>query len=403
MGNFSNGWQVKSLVELVGKTGLMIDGDWVESKDQDPKGEIRLIQLADIGDGKYLNVSKRFLTKEKAEELKCTYLHQGDVLIARMPDPLGRACIFPGDEKTCITVVDVCVIRPDSRIADNKFLMYNINTNKFRNLIKKYISGTTRARISRSNLEKIKIPLPPLPIQKQIAEILEKADQAKQKRKEANKLTDEFLQSVFIEMFGDPVKNPKGWEVKILDDCCTKITDGEHLNPKLAKVGEYMITAMDVREEGIDFSRNNFVSESDFIKFTKKCSPEKNDLLLVSRGATIGRCCVINTDRKFCLMGSVILIKPKSITPAYLLYLFRDRNFLKYLLKLSPASAQQAIYIVNIKTLNIPVPPLSLQQQFAEIVNKTETLKEKQKQSARELENLFQSLMQRAFKGGVVS
>lgn len=77
--------------------------------------------------------------------------------------------------------------------------------------------GSAQGGISREFVNKVLIPLPPLPVQKQIAEILEKADQAKQKCKEANKLTDEFLQSVFIEMFGDQVKNPKGWEVQLLD------------------------------------------------------------------------------------------------------------------------------------------------------------------------------------------
>ena len=204
-------------------------------------------------------------------------------------------------------------------------------------------------------------------------------------------------------MFGDPVKNPKGWKCVLLENVCSKITDGEHLNPVIVKTGKYMITAMDVREEGVDFSRNNFVSNEDFLKFIKKCNPKKNDLLLVSRGATIGRCCLVKKDIQFCLMGSVILIKPLNVNSAYLLYLFRDKNFLLYLLKLSPASAQQAIYIANIKKLEIPLPPLSLQQQFAEIVNKTEALKEKQKQSEQELENLFQSLMQKAFKGELVS
>lgn len=74
--------------------GLFVDGDWVESKDQDPDGDVRLIQLADVGDGVFRDRSSRFLTSEKAKELRCTFLEPGDVLVARMPEPLGRACIF---------------------------------------------------------------------------------------------------------------------------------------------------------------------------------------------------------------------------------------------------------------------------------------------------------------------
>src|SRR5690348_15116201 len=91
------GWAAATLGELIGREGLFIDGDWIESKDQDPNGHVRLIQLADVGDGHFRDRSSRFLTHEKANELGCTFLQKGDLLIARMPDPLGRCCIFPLD------------------------------------------------------------------------------------------------------------------------------------------------------------------------------------------------------------------------------------------------------------------------------------------------------------------
>ena len=95
LGELPAGWAWASIDDLVGSQGLFRDGDWVESKDQDPNGDVRLIQLADIGDGEFRNKSARFLTVAKAAELGCSYLREGDLLIARMPDPLGRACLFP--------------------------------------------------------------------------------------------------------------------------------------------------------------------------------------------------------------------------------------------------------------------------------------------------------------------
>ena len=112
-----DGWAEASIGDLLSKDGVFSDGDWVESKDQDPGGGVRLIQLADVGDGVYVNKSQRFLTPEKAIELGCTYLVSGDLLIARMPDPLGRACLFPGDPKRSVTVVDVCIIRTANEIV----------------------------------------------------------------------------------------------------------------------------------------------------------------------------------------------------------------------------------------------------------------------------------------------
>ena len=87
--NLPEGWAVTTIPDLIAETGVFDDGDWVESKDQDPLGEVRLVQLADVGDGEYRNRSSRFLTQAKADELRCTALQPGDVLIARMPEPLG--------------------------------------------------------------------------------------------------------------------------------------------------------------------------------------------------------------------------------------------------------------------------------------------------------------------------
>jgi len=169
-----SGWAMAKIGELVCPDGLFLDGDWVESKDQDPEGDVRLIQLADIGDGVYLNRSSRFLTSKKATELRCKFLKPGDVLIARMPDPLGRACIFPGDPKKSVTAVDVCIVRLGSIGPNNRWLVWAVNSPEFRSSIAALESGTTRKRISRSNLATLELPVPPLPEQHRIFPEIEK-------------------------------------------------------------------------------------------------------------------------------------------------------------------------------------------------------------------------------------
>ncbi|MEO7325443.1 MAG: restriction endonuclease subunit S [Dokdonella sp.] len=167
------GWVLAQIPDLIGPRGIFTDGDWVESKDQDPNGDVRLVQLADIGDGRYINKSRRFLTKSAAARLGCTFLSQGDVLVARMPDPLGRACIFPGDEKKSVTVVDVCVVRGEVDHVDHRWLMHFINSPALRAKIDALQSGSTRKRISRGNLSTIPLPIPPRSEQTRIAEKLE--------------------------------------------------------------------------------------------------------------------------------------------------------------------------------------------------------------------------------------
>lgn len=167
-------WELKTISELVGPDGVFCDGDWIETKDQDPKGDVRLIQLADLGDGQFRNKSSRFLTSAKAKELRCTYLIEGDVLIARMPDPLGRACIFPGDSKPSVTAVDVCIVRSGNGEFDHRWLSHFVNSPEFRRTVSALQSGSTRKRISRKNLGQIKLPVPPLNEQLRIVAEIDK-------------------------------------------------------------------------------------------------------------------------------------------------------------------------------------------------------------------------------------
>ncbi|MDQ2910089.1 MAG: restriction endonuclease subunit S [Actinomycetota bacterium] len=173
MSELPSGWTVARIGDLISAGGAFVDGDWIESKDQDPEGDVRLIQLADIGDGAFRDRSSRSLTSSKASDLRCTYLHAGDVLVARMPDPLGRACIFPGVTQPAVTAVDVCIVRPGPGGADPRWLMWTINAPRFRSSISELQSGTTRKRISRKNLATIELPVPPLNEQRRIVAAIE--------------------------------------------------------------------------------------------------------------------------------------------------------------------------------------------------------------------------------------
>jgi type I restriction enzyme S subunit len=146
----------------------LTDGDWVESVDQDPDGDVRLIQLADVGVGEFRDRSDRHLTSAKAAELRCTYLLPNDVLIARLPDPLGRACLFPGSHKPCVTVVDVAIARTCGSATSAAYLVLCMNSPMMQRIVVGHATGTTRQRVSTGNLRRTCIPLPPLAEQHRI-------------------------------------------------------------------------------------------------------------------------------------------------------------------------------------------------------------------------------------------
>lgn len=194
------GWAVTRLESLIGPEGLMTDGDWVESKDQDPNGEIRLVQLADVGDGVFLDKSNRFLTQAKAEELDCTFLQTRDVLISRLGEPLGKTCLFPELEQPCVTVVDVHVVRPTSSEISREWLVHLLNSAPVRRVVDAQSSGTTRKRITGQKLKDLEVRVAPAPEQQRIAskidELFSRIDEGERALERVQKLVERYRQSV---------------------------------------------------------------------------------------------------------------------------------------------------------------------------------------------------------------
>jgi type I restriction enzyme S subunit len=164
---------------------------------------------------------------------------------------------------------------------------------------------------------------------------------------------------------------PEGWTWCAADQVFEKITDGEHISPSTEPVGVPLLSAKDVLEAGVTFDDAKYVSAADAAKFRSRCNPERDDILIVSRGATIGRACRVNVDREFCLMGSVIQMKPHQyVDPNYLLISLKAGFFLARLTTISGSTAQQAIYIRDIRPLQLPLPPLAEQKRIVAEVDR---------------------------------
>lgn len=145
----------------------LTDGDWVESKDQDPGGPVRLTQLADVGVNEFRDRSDRFMNVATAQRLNCTYLQTGDVLIARLPSPIGRACIFPGLPQPAVTVVDVAVARFNDEV-NPQYVVHALNSSLVRDQVEAYGKGATRFRVATGHLRQVYLPVPPLAEQHRI-------------------------------------------------------------------------------------------------------------------------------------------------------------------------------------------------------------------------------------------
>lgn len=387
------------LHEIISEKGVFTDGDWVESKDQDQNGDVRLIQLADVGVGEFINKSNRFMTSEKARELRCTFLEPGDILVARMPDPIGRACIFPGLSMPCVTVVDVCIIRPASKYVDPKWLMYILNSKKFNNKILQYVTGTTRQRISRGNLAKLEVHLPPLAEQIRIAAILDKADAIRRKRQQAIQLADDFLRAVFLDMFDDPVTNPKGWEVKALSTLVSKLGDGLHGTPKYDDNGEYFfINGNNLNNGNIEI--NDSVKKVNKVEFEKHKKDLNERTMLVSINGTIGKVAYYRGEK--ILLGKSACyfnIIPEYVSDVYLFHLIQSNYFFYYTGTVFTGSTIKNVSLKSMREFPVPLPPKYIQEEFVAKAIKIEKMKKRTFYSLAEQQKLFESLSQKAFAG----
>ena len=171
---FSEVWEKTTLLELaLGKKELFDDGDWIESEHITNEG-VRLIQTGNIGIGQYLESDvKKYIYESSFATLHCKEVREGDLLICRLADPAGRACVLPniGDEKI-ITSVDVTIFRPPSDTANRVFLANLFSTNKWFRAVSDRSGGTTHKRIARGSLGQLKIKVPKLSEQTAIATIL---------------------------------------------------------------------------------------------------------------------------------------------------------------------------------------------------------------------------------------
>jgi len=195
------------------------------------------------------------------------------------------------------------ILKANTNIADIRFMFYLMQTLN--------VNSSQHKRYWISMFTQLKIPLPPLHIQKQIADILDKADALRKKDQQLLQKYDELAQSIFSDMFGDPVKNEKGWEIKKLGEVCDKITDGTHFSPPSQSSGIPYITAKHIKKEGVDFYSNpTFVSEVHHKEIYSRCSPKRGDVLYIKDGATTGIAAVNLYEFEFSMLSSLALIKP---------------------------------------------------------------------------------------------
>jgi type I restriction enzyme S subunit len=322
------------------------------------------------------------------------------VLYGKLRPYLNKVAL-PNFDGVCTT--EILPILPDEKQLDRVYLWSILISSEFVSWATTQISGANLPRLDPKLLAEYPIPLPPLPEQRRIADLLARVDRLRRLRRLGDTLSASLLQSLFLEMFGDPVANSKKLNVEKLEDFTSLVSSGSTplggSNVYKAS-GVRFIRSQNVLMNGLDFSDIAFIDNETYNSM-KRTFVKRNDVLLNITGASIGRVACYQDDIPANVNQHVCIIRCKTekLNPIYLSFVISMPSFQERIIANQSGATRQALNFEQIKDFNIPVPPLPQQEQFAAVVRRVEGLRARQAESVRQGEGLFQSLLHETFDG----
>ena len=291
-----------------------------------------------------------------------------DILLAKN-GTTGVAALVDRDEIFDV-YVSLAVLRPKD-IVYPKYLLYAINSPVVKKQFDAGLKGVGVPNLHLSVIRKTEINIEKYGKQLEVCGILDKVASIIDARKEELQKLDELIKARFVEMFGDPVSNPKAWEKKTLKEVCIKLNDGTHFSPESFETGEYKyVTAKNIKLSGFDFSNITYVSEEVHRPIFERCNPELGDVLYIKDGATTGIAMVNTLEEEFTLLSSVALLKQdRSIMNGFFLTaLLNNEDMYMDIRNNMGGAAITRLTIAKLNAIKVIVPPIDLQNQFAAFV-----------------------------------
>ena len=382
-----DGWKKYTLKNI----GTIVTGSTPPKKDaENYGGDLPWIKPPDLDKKMFI-----FSSKDNISDIgrnKVRLLPKGSVLVSCIGN-IGKIAV--ADCELC-TNQQINSIIPNTEIVDSIFLYYLMK--KIKPNLENMASSAVVPLLNKSDFSNVVVSLPPPQTQKKIVAILEKAERLKEWRKEADELTDEFLKSTFLEMFGDPIANPKGWEETPLSNISkidknaispenitagTKYVGLEHIESNTGNIIE--ITSLNENE----LKSTKFLFTSEHVLYGK-LRPYLNKVSLPYFDG------VCSTD--------ILPISPNKdkSNKYFIAFLLKHSYYVELATKLSIGANLPRISPKEIANFDVFCPPLELQEKFASIVQQVEQLREHQSQSKQHIDDLFNVLMQKAFKGDLI-
>lgn len=385
-----------------------ITGEW--GNDPSPEKFVNVLRTTNFTNEGKLNFSKvvkRDIDEAKIKKKKLVY---GDTIIEKSggspKQPVGRVVYFDLDTGTYLCNNFTTILRPSTKVIP-KYLFYclfYLHKTKRTLGYQNKTTGIINLQLDRY-LKSESVWAPELSVQDEIVKSLDIADALIIKRREAIELLDDYIKSVFLELFGDPILNPLGWDVAALGTNATiKIGPFGSLLHKSDYVqgGIPLVNPKHMIKSRIKVDPKNTISKEKHAEL-RAYHLKENDVVLARRG-DIGRCGYVTVaeDGFLCGTGSMIVRPEKtSLSSMYLIHLISTPQMTSKLLSKAKGITMKNLNAGSVQSLEIPVPPIERQKRFEEILERTEQVKNQMTLQLIELDNQFNSLIQKALKGSI--
>jgi len=340
------------------------------SKVQKP-GYVRMLQIRDFTQNRAEDIE---YVKDNKRLKKCD---SDDILIGRYGASVGK--ILTGFAGT----YNVAIVKtiPDKNILTKKYLYRILKGSRFQSFIQNVGARAAQAGFNKSDLSRFKIKAPSIENQIRIATLLSHVETLIAKRKESIRLLDELLKSTFLEMFGDPVKNEKGWEKKNLKNVSIRFSDGPFgSNLKTKHYSKSGIRVIRLNNIGVNKFLDTdiaYIKRDHYNKVLKKYTCYPNDIVIATMGNPNIRACLIpKYIERAVNKADCVLCRPNedTVNKWYLVNLINLPAFLFLVAKYFHGQTRTRVSMGQLAKLYVPIPPLPIQGQFAQIAKKTESL-----------------------------
>lgn len=330
-------------------------------------------------------------------------VENGDIIISTVRPNLKNIAIIDRYESNLVASSGFCVLR-STELVERNYLFHYITSDLFTQHLMRLTTGANYPAVRDQDVRDSIIPLPPKSTQLSIVSELDKINELIRLKKEQLKDYDNLAQSIFYEMFGDPVENEKGWEVRLLKELCTKIGSGatpKGGNESYKQEGTALIRSLNVYNNEFRVKDLAFIDNAQAAALNN-VTIEEQDVLLNITGASVARCCIVPTEILPARVNQhvCILRHGNNLYAIYLNRLFTNNSYQQLLQRLSKSKAatREALPKSIVDKLPIPLPPLPLQHLFAQRIEQIERQKSAVQKSITDLETLLASRMQYWFE-----